>query len=170
MVWSRSSRPGLFYADRLTTVSPTYAREIQTPAFGCGLDGLLRTRADALTGILNGVDPRVWDPRHDPILPRSYGVEDAASGKPIAKAALQRRLGLDDRQDAPLFGVVSRLTPQKGLDLLLACLPELVADGSRLAILGSGRQRSGARLFRGSRGPPRARSPSRSAMTKRCPI
>ena len=72
------------------------------------------------------------------ILPRCYGPEDAASGKPIAKAALQRRLGLDDRHDAPLFGVVSRLTPQKGLDLLLACLPELVADGSRLAILGSG--------------------------------
>jgi starch synthase len=129
---------GLFYADRLTTVSPTYAREIQTPDFGCGLDGLLRTRSEALTGILNGVDPRVWDPRHDPALPRSYGVEDAASGKPIAKAALQRRLGLDDRQDALLFGVVSRLTPQKGLDLLLACLPEIVADGSRLALLGSG--------------------------------
>jgi starch synthase len=131
-------KAALFYADRLTTVSPTYAREIQTPAFGCGLDGLLRTRADALTGILNGVDPHVWDPRHDPILPRSYGAEDPASGKPLAKAALQRRLGLDDCQDAPLFGVVSRLTPQKGLDLLLACLPEFVADGSRLAILGSG--------------------------------
>jgi starch synthase len=131
-------KAGLFFADRLTTVSPTYAREIQTPGFGCGLDGLLRTRSDALIGILNGVDPHVWDPRHDPILPRSYGIEDAASGKPIAKAALQRRLGLDDREDAPLFGVVSRLTPQKGLDLLLASLPEIVADGSRLAILGSG--------------------------------
>jgi starch synthase len=131
-------KAALFYADRLTTVSPTYAREIQTPDFGCGLQGLLRTRADSLTGILNGVDPRIWDPRHDPILPRSYGTEDAASGKPMAKAALQRRLGLDDRQDAPLFGVVSRLTPQKGLDLLLACLPEIVSDGSRLAILGSG--------------------------------
>ncbi len=131
-------KAGLFYADRLTTVSPTYAREIQTPGFGCGLDGLLRTRSDALTGILNGVDRRVWDPRHDPILPRPYGTEDPASGKLIAKATLQRRLGLDDRHDAPLFGVVSRLTSQKGLDLLLACLPELVADGGRLAILGSG--------------------------------
>jgi starch synthase len=131
-------KAALFYADRLTTVSPTYAREIQTPDFGCGLEGLLRTRADSLTGILNGVDPRIWDPRHDPILPRSYGTEDAALGKPMAKAAVQRRLGLDDRQDAPLFGVVSRLTPQKGLDLLLACLPEIVSDGSRLAILGSG--------------------------------
>ena len=131
-------KAGLFYADYLTTVSPTYAREIQTPGFGCGLDGLLRTRAGSLTGILNGVDPRVWDPRYDPILPRTYGVEDAASGKPLAKAALQRHLGLADREDAPLFGVVSRLTPQKGLDLLLACLPEFVTDGSRLAILGSG--------------------------------
>jgi starch synthase len=131
-------KAGLFFADRLTTVSPTYAREIQTPDFGCGLDGLLRTRAGSLTGILNGVDPRVWDPRHDPVLPRPYGIEDAASGKPVAKAALQQRLGLMDRQNAPLFGVVSRLTPQKGLDLLLACLPEFVADDSRLAILGSG--------------------------------
>jgi starch synthase len=131
-------KAGLFYADRLTTVSPTYAREIQTSAFGCGLDGLLRSRADALTGILNGVDPQVWDPGHDRILPQSYGADAAASGKRLAKAALQRRLGLSDRHDAPLFGVVSRLTPQKGLDLLLACLPEIVADGSRIAVLGSG--------------------------------
>jgi starch synthase len=131
-------KAGLFYADRLTTVSPTYAREIQTPAFGCGLDGLLRTRADALTGILNGVDPRVWDPMHDPVLPRPYSLKDAESGKRVAKNTLQRRLGLDDRKDAPLFGVVSRLTPQKGLDLLLPCLPEIVADGGRIAILGSG--------------------------------
>jgi starch synthase len=131
-------KAGLFYADRLTTVSPTYAREIQTPAFGCGLEGLLRSRAAVLTGILNGVDPRIWDPRHDPNLPRCYGTEDVEPGKRDAKAALQRRLGLDDRPDVPLFGVVSRLTPQKGLDLLLACLPEFVAAGGRLAILGSG--------------------------------
>jgi starch synthase len=131
-------KAGLFYADRLTTVSPTYAREIQTPAFGCGLDGLLRTRADALTGILNGVDPRVWDPRHDTKLPRFYGTDDVASGKRVARVALQRRLGLHDREDTPLLGVVSRLTPQKGLDLLLACLPEIIAEGSLIAILGSG--------------------------------
>ncbi|MBV9200362.1 MAG: glycogen synthase GlgA [Alphaproteobacteria bacterium] len=131
-------KSGLFYADRLTTVSPTYAREIQTPAFGCGLEGLLRSRSHELTGILNGVDPSIWDPRHDPILPQSYGAEDAASGKRAAKAALQRRLGLADCDDGPLFGVVSRLTPQKGLDLLLACFPEIIADGSRIAILGSG--------------------------------
>jgi starch synthase len=131
-------KTGLFYADRLTTVSPTYAREIQTPAFGCGLEGLLRSRDDDLTGILNGVDPTVWDPRHDSILPQSYSADDAVSGKRTAKAALQRRMGLAKCHETPLFGVVSRLTPQKGLDLLLACLPEIVANGSRIAILGSG--------------------------------
>jgi starch synthase len=131
-------KAGLFYSDRLTTVSPTYAREIQTSAFGGGFEGLLRSRADALTGILNGVDPRVWDPRHDPLLPHVYGAEDALAGKRAAKAALRSRLGLEQREDAPLFGAVSRLTPQKGLDLLLPCLPEVVAGGSQIAILGSG--------------------------------
>jgi starch synthase len=131
-------KAALFYADRLTTVSPTYAREIQTPAFGHGLDGLLRSRANAVTGILNGVDARIWDPRHDAILPRAYDAKDAAVEKGAAKATLQRRLGLDERADLPLFGVVSRLTPQKGLDLLILCLPELVADGGQFALLGSG--------------------------------
>jgi len=131
-------KAGLFYGDRLTTVSPTYAREIQTPAFGCGLDGLLRSRAAELTGILNGVDPRVWDPRRDRVLPRCYGPEDVQSGKRAAQTELRRRLGLDDRPEVPLFGVVSRLTPQKGLDLLLPCLPAIVAEGGRVAILGSG--------------------------------
>jgi len=131
-------KAGLFYSDRLTTVSPTYAREIQTPAFGWGLDGLLRTRAALLTGILNGVDPRFWDPGHDTNLPQTYGTEDAAAGKRAAKAALQRRLGLEPIEGAPLFGAVSRLTPQKGLDLALAGLPDLLAGGGQLALLGSG--------------------------------
>ena len=131
-------KAGLFYSDRLTTVSPTYAREIQTPAFGWGLDGLLRTRAALLTGILNGVDPRFWDPGHDTNLPQTYGTEDAAAGKRAAKAALQRRLGLEPIESAPLFGAVSRLTPQKGLDLALAGLPDLLAGGGQLALLGSG--------------------------------
>src|SRR6516162_7570115 len=131
-------KAGLFYSDRLTTVSPTYAREIQTPAFGWGLDGLLRTRAALLTGILNGVDPRFWDPGHDTNLPQTYGTEDAAAGKRAAKAALQRRLGLEPIEGAPLFGAVSRLTPQKGLDLALAGLPDLVDGGAQLALLGSG--------------------------------
>jgi len=131
-------KTGLFYSDRLTTVSPTYAREIQTPAFGWGLDGLLRARADVLTGILNGVDARVWDPRHDALLPRRYGDNDAAGGKQAAKAALQQRLGLEPIASVPLCGTVSRLTPQKGLDLVLTCLPDLVTGGGRLALLGSG--------------------------------
>jgi starch synthase len=131
-------KAGLFYADRLTTVSPTYAREIQTPAFGWGLDGLLRTRADVLTGILNGVDPKIWSPDNDPLLPRRYGVDDAAAGKAAAKAALEERFGLAREPAAPLFGAVTRLTGQKGFDLLLAALPGLVGLGGRLVLLGSG--------------------------------
>ena len=131
-------KAGLFYSDRLTTVSPTYAREIQTPAFGWGLDGLLRARNNVLTGILNGVDPRFWDPRHDKNLPQTYCTEDAAAGKRAAKAVLQRRLGLEPGDGGPLHGVVSRLTPQKGLDLVLAGLPDLVTGGGQLALLGSG--------------------------------
>jgi starch synthase len=131
-------KAGLFYADRLTTVSPTYAREIQTPAFGEGLDGLLRQRAAALSGILNGVDGEFWDPGRDPALPRAYGAADAAAGKRAARAALEQRFGLALDAGSPLFGVVSRLTPQKGLDLLLGALPGLVAEGGGLALLGSG--------------------------------
>jgi starch synthase len=131
-------KAGLFYSDRLTTVSPTYAREIQTPAFGWGLDGLLRARANVLIGILNGVDPRFWDPRHDTNLPQTYGTEEAAAGKRAAKAALQRRLGLEPIESVPLFGAVSRFTPQKGLDLVLAGLSDLLAGGGQLALLGSG--------------------------------
>jgi starch synthase len=131
-------KAGLFHADRLTTVSPTYAREIQTPAFGMGLDGLLRARNSRLTGILNGVDPRIWSPENDALLPRRYGVDDAAEGKTAAKTVLQRRFGLTGEAARPLFGAVTRLTPQKGLDLLLAALPGLVALGGGLVLLGSG--------------------------------
>jgi starch synthase len=131
-------KAGLFYSDRLTTVSPTYAREIQTAAFGWGLDGLLRARAGILTGILNGVDARVWDPGHDTILPQPYGTGDATAGKQAAKADLRRRLGLEPIEHAPLFGAVSRLTPQKGLDLVLGGLPDFVTHNRQLALLGSG--------------------------------
>jgi starch synthase len=131
-------KSGLFYADQLTTVSPTYAREIQTPAFGAGLDGLLRSRADALTGILNGVDPTIWSPENDALLPRRYGIADAPAGKADAKQVLQRRLALDETSDRPLFGAVTRLSPQKGFDLLLAALPGFIAGGGRLVLLGSG--------------------------------
>jgi starch synthase len=131
-------KAGLFYADRLTTVSPTYAREIQTPHFGMNLDGLLRDRANVLRGILNGVDPQVWSPENDTALPRRYGVERAQRGKAAAKAALQRRFGLDEDPNALLFGAVTRLTWQKGLDLLLAALPGMIGLGGQLALLGSG--------------------------------
>jgi starch synthase len=131
-------KAGLFYSDRLTTVSPTYAREIQSPAFGWGLDGLLRHRSDALVGILHGVDPQIWNPEHDPALPRGYHVADAAAGKEAAKAALKARLGLAAGGNMPLLGVVSRLTSQKGLDLLLGALPGLVEGGAALALLGAG--------------------------------
>ena len=127
---------GLFYADRLTTVSPTYAREIQTPAFGMGLDGLLRARAGDLTGILNGVDPLVWSPEEDRTLPGSYSEDDPAD-KADAKEALERHFDFEP-DSGPLFGAVTRLTPQKGFDLLLAALPGLLALGGRLVLLGSG--------------------------------
>ena len=131
-------KAGLFYADRLTTVSPTYAQEIQTPAFGNGLDGLLRSRAGVLSGILNGVDPAIWSPENDALLPRRYGIDDAVAGKAAAKAALQRRLGLAAEPEALLFGAVTRLSPQKGFDLLLPVLPQLLGEGAQLALLGSG--------------------------------
>jgi starch synthase len=131
-------KAGLYYADRLTTVSPTYAREIQTPQFGMGLDGLLRSRADVLSGILNGVDPVVWAPETDRLLPQVYGLDEVVAGKQVAKAALERRFGLPEMPGAPLFGAVSRLTPQKGLDLLLMALPGLIERGGRLVLLGSG--------------------------------
>jgi starch synthase len=131
-------KAGLFYSDRLTTVSPTYAREIQTPHFGMHLDGLLRDRASVLTGILNGVDPAVWSPEIDTALPRRYGLDNARRGKAAAKAALQRRFGLDEDPNALLFGAVTRLTWQKGLDLLLGALSGIVGLGGQLALLGSG--------------------------------
>jgi starch synthase len=130
-------KAGLVYADALTTVSPTYAREIRTPDQGMGLDGILRMRAEALVGITNGIDPKVWDPGSDPLIEQPYGVR-RLKAKALNKRALQRRLGLEERADAPLFGVVSRLTEQKGLDLLHEALPILLGRGGQLALLGSG--------------------------------
>jgi starch synthase len=122
-------KAGLQFADRITTVSPTYAAEIRTPAAGMGMDGLLRTRADVLFGILNGIDTTVWDPKADPFLP----------GDRIAnKAALQTRLGLRRDPAKLVFGVVSRFSAQKGIDLILAALPTLLELGAQLALLGSG--------------------------------
>lgn len=128
---------GLTMADQITTVSPTYAQEILTPQFGAGLDGVLRARAHRLTGILNGIDLDVWNPATDAELAQTY---DARSLKRKAqtRAALQDRLGLSSDSKGPLFCVVSRLTEQKGLDVLLDAVPHLVAKGGQLAVLGSG--------------------------------
>jgi len=126
-------KAGLALADSLTTVSPTYAAEIRTPEGGMGLDGLLRARAHDLHGILNGIDTTVWDPAADP-----YLAARNPAGRARNKAALQARLGLDRDAAAPLFGVISRLSWQKGLDLLPAALPALLEAGGQLALLGSG--------------------------------
>ncbi len=130
-------KAGLYYADRISTVSPTYAREIQTPEQGCGLDGLLRARVDRLSGILNAVDDAVWNPARDAQIPFAYDVRKPA-GKARCKIALQQELGLTVKSDAPLFGVVSRLTEQKGLHLVLAALDLLIDRGGQLVVLGSG--------------------------------
>ncbi|TJZ73156.1 glycogen synthase GlgA [Chitiniphilus eburneus] len=130
-------KAGLFYADHVTTVSPSYAREITTPDQGCGLDGLLRDRGSSLSGILNGVDEAVWNPASDPLLEVPYTAEKPA-GKAKSRAALQRDNGLDLQDDAPIFGVVSRLTEQKGLHLVLEALPRLIEGGGQFVLLGSG--------------------------------
>jgi starch synthase len=130
-------KAGLFYADRITTVSPSYAREIQTPEQGCGLDGLLRARGESLGGILNAVDDAVWNPATDRCLPRNFDARRPA-GKIECKSALQREMGLDDAAHAPLFAMVSRLTEQKGVHLVLAAVNHIVQGGGQLLVLGSG--------------------------------
>ncbi|MDP2678890.1 MAG: glycogen synthase GlgA [Rhodoferax sp.] len=130
-------KAGLYYADHITTVSPTYAQEIQTPEQGCGLDGLLRARAHDLSGILNAVDEAVWNPATDALIPHAFETTKPA-GKARCKAALQQELGLALAPDAPLFGVVSRLTEQKGLSLVLGVIDDLIARGGQLVVLGTG--------------------------------
>lgn len=130
-------KAGIQYADRITTVSPNYAREIQTREFGCGLEGAIAHRAARLRGILNGVDETVWNPAADPAIAQGYDAAHPA-GKAACKAALQTELGLAPAADAPLIGLVSRLTQQKGVDLMLSALPSLIADGAQFALLGSG--------------------------------
>lgn len=130
-------KAGLFYADALTTVSPTYAMEIQTAGHGMGLDGLLRSRATDLSGIVNGIDEAVWNPATDAHLLASYDAT-TLERKALNKRALQDRLGLDPDPDTLLACVVSRLTHQKGMDLLLEAAPVFLAGGGQLAILGSG--------------------------------
>jgi len=128
---------GLLYADMINTVSPTYAEEICTPEYGCGLESLLRNRADRLVGILNGADYGEWDPRHDAHLPRNYGPDDL-QGKAADKDALQKELGLQRAPKMPLIGFVGRLATQKGIDLLLDVLENLLHQEVQFAILGAG--------------------------------
>ena len=130
-------KAGLRYADAITTVSPTYAVEIRTPENGMGLDGLLRARASVLSGICNGIDTEIWNPRSDPQLAVPYDA-NTLERKTINKAALRERLGLAEVADTPLFGLITRLTSQKGIDLVIATIPDLMAGGAQLALLGSG--------------------------------
>ncbi len=148
-------KAGLKFAGRVTTVSPTYAREIATLEFGCGLDGMIRSRAGAVHGILNGVDGAIWDPATDAGLAERYSARKPAA-KSACKAALQTELGLELRAAAPLFGVVSRLTSQKGLDLLLDALPVLLRGGAQLALQGSGDAALEAAFSAAARAHPRA--------------
>lgn len=128
---------GLRYADAITTVSPTYANEIQTPEFGEGLDGVLRERSYALQGILNGIDVAGFDPATDKRIAANYTVEDR-SGKAVCKAKLQEELGLEVRDDRPLMVMVTRLTRQKGMDLVMYALDRILSGGVQVAVLGTG--------------------------------
>ncbi|MGZ9810110.1 glycogen synthase GlgA [Pseudoroseicyclus sp. H15] len=136
--WGQLSmlKAGLTLCDKLTTVSPGYAGELMRPAFGMGLDGVMRARRADLAGILNGIDTEVWDPETDPLIPAPYG---KPRGKAANKAALRAEFGLPET-DGPLCIVVSRLTEQKGLDMLLDALPVLMECGGQLALLGSGQR------------------------------
>ena len=134
-------KTGVLYAGALTTVSVTHAEEIRTPEYGFGLDGLLRARGDSLVGIVNGIDDEEWDPANDPLIPHPYDAGDLA-GKAKNTQALLESLGLEYREGAPVLGVVSRLTYQKGFDLAFEPLPEaLAARDLRLVVLGTGESR-----------------------------
>jgi starch synthase len=146
-------KAGLTFADALTTVSPTYAREILTPEGGAQLDAVLRHRAQDLTGILNGIDVKEWDPSTDPHLPAQYSRDDL-SGKAVDKAELQRELHLPVRPEVPLIGMVGRLAEQKGIDLVAAVLGRLATLDVQVAVLGSGERRMESTFVRASRDHP----------------
>lgn len=128
---------GLLFSEIVTTVSPTYAREIQTPEYGYGLDGVVRSRAEDLVGILNGVDYEEWDPRHDPHIAAHYD-ETEHVGKAVCKKALLQEFGLAPEPDLPLIGIISRLVYQKGYDLVASALEPLLSRRLRMVVLGSG--------------------------------
>jgi starch synthase len=133
-------KAGIRYADRLVTVSPTYARQITTSDFGFGLEGLLAARAGDLEGILNGIDYGIWDPSHDPLIPARYSSADL-SGKRACKAALQVELGLEVDPAVPLFAFASRLTEQKMADQVLAIAPAVAEQFGQLAFVAEGERR-----------------------------
>jgi starch synthase len=128
---------GLLYADKINTVSPTYAEEIKTAEFGCGLEGLLQYRSQDLSGILNGIDTREWNPATDKALASTYS-RDNMAGKARNKAAIQQQLGLQDNGGCMILGLISRLAHQKGIDLVLDALPQLMREDIQLVVLGSG--------------------------------
>ncbi|MFN2443859.1 MAG: glycogen synthase GlgA [Thermoanaerobaculia bacterium] len=128
---------GIVFADRVTTVSPTYAREIQTPEFGAGFDGLLRESSHKLSGILNGIDPIEWDPSSDPLIAAPFSAGDP-SGKGVCKKALRKEAGLEAVPRTPLLCAISRLVEQKGFDLFIPLIPKLVRAGWQIAVLGTG--------------------------------
>jgi starch synthase len=130
-------KAGILFADRVTTVSPTYAREIQTPEHGCGLEGVVATRADDLRGLLNGIDRSIWNPATDALLPASYRLDDL-KGKWTCREELLRRHGFDPDFGGPIFGMVCRLTSQKGVDLVLANREFFKRENVRLVVLGRG--------------------------------
>ncbi len=130
-------KSGIFYADHITTVSRTYANEIQTPEFGYGMEGILQARSERLSGIVNGIDTAIWSPQNDPFITRNY-TSRSLGRKAVNKAALQAELGLPELAGAPLFGVVSRLVEQKGIDLVLEVIPDIIAMGAQVAVLGTG--------------------------------
>jgi len=141
-------KAGLTFSDAVSTVSPRYADEIQTPDFGCRLEGVLQSRRADLSGIINGVDYSVWNPATDKFLPQAYGPANVREGKAAAKAALQQKLGLEVRPDAPLLGFIGRLVEQKGIDLIVAVMQEWVRtqDVQWVVLGGDGDPKLGAEL------------------------
>ena len=130
-------KAGLVYADEITTVSPSYAEEIQTAYYGERMDGLLRARRNSLCGVLNGIDTAEYDPEHDPLIPARYSVDDL-TGKQECKRALQEELGLEQRAEAPIIAIISRLSNQKGLDLVDRVISEIMEEDVQLVVLGMG--------------------------------
>lgn len=131
---------GLVGATAINAVSPTYAEEIKTPQFGCRLDGVLHHRRNVLHGILNGIDYKRWNPATDPFLPAHYSVDDL-SGKVLCKRALQKAAGFKVDEKVPLLGMITRLVPQKGIDILMGAMEQLIETGAQMVLLGTGDRR-----------------------------